>query len=219
VTRARRPLFLRIAPGLLLPPVDAAGFAAAQASTQLPRESDAQILPVCLFSAAREGSHYEADLTASSCPFHFEGYHSATYAHGELPSRIPAGVYSEAIDRNSYDIAEEGFRLLLPYNLSGGACKSDGSLVTPNTMNELFQHGYKPFGGDYYRPQRLEHLLDHWSRLVADGVWSVGSDGVEGTIERFREADTPAHWREYMIPPTWLAICPQQGDFPPLDRA
>ena len=205
LTRARRPQFRCIAPGLLLPPRDATEFAAAQPFTRLPRAPHA-IPPVCLFSTTR--GEREADLTDSSSPF-CNGFRARS-ADSPVPSRVPAGVYSESVERNAFDNAEEGFRLLLPYGLEGyvwdpsaGARKSDGSSVRRGEVADLFQHGYKPFGGDYYRPQRLERLLDCWGRLVDEGVWSVGSQGVEGTIDTFREADTAAHWRNYIISPTW----------------
>ena len=119
------------------------------------------------------------------------------------------------MERDSFDNAEEGFRLLLPFGLEGdvyalnekvtktrGARKSDGSFVRRGTGVELFQHGYKPFGGDYYCPQRLERLLEHWCWLVEEGVWEIWLDGVEGTVDRFREADKGG-WRDYVIPPSW----------------
>ncbi|KAI2465294.1 hypothetical protein F4781DRAFT_35967 [Annulohypoxylon bovei var. microspora] len=204
LTRARRPLFRYIAPGLLLPTADAREFAASQPFTRLPRDPQA-VPPVCLFPAER--GELEADLTRSSSPFcnNFR----ATSANSLVPSRVPAGIYSESVERNAFDNAEEGFRLLLPYGLEGdvgdasaGARKSDGSFVGAGTVAELFQHGYKPFGGDYYRPQRLERLFNHWRKLVDKGIWSVGSQRVEGTMDTFRQADT-AHWRDYVISPTW----------------
>ncbi|KAI0531833.1 hypothetical protein GGR58DRAFT_214510 [Xylaria digitata] len=204
LTRARRPRFRYIAPGLLLPPVDAQEFAATQPFTTLPRASCA-IPPICLFLAVV--GEREVDLTQPSNPFYIR--FRAESAESPVPSRIPAGVYSEPVERNAFDNTEEGFRLLLPYGLEGdvgnesvGARKSDGSFVRKGEVAELFQHGYKPFGGDYYRPQRLERLLDHWCKLVNEGVWSVGSQGVEGNIDTLREADT-TRWRDYVIPPTW----------------
>ncbi|TGJ88425.1 hypothetical protein E0Z10_g346 [Xylaria hypoxylon] len=204
LTRALRPQFRYIAPGLLLPPADAQEFAAAQPFTRLPRASCA-IPPVCLFPTVR--GEREVDLTGSANPFS-NGLRAGS-AEFPPPSRVPAGVYSEPVDRSAYDNAEEGFRLLLPYSLDGdvddesvGARKSDGSFVRDGEVAELFQHGYKPFGGDYYRPQRLERLFDHWCKLVSDGVWPVGRQGVEGSINTFREADT-TRWRDYVIPPTW----------------
>ncbi|KAI3318878.1 hypothetical protein HD806DRAFT_304778 [Xylariaceae sp. AK1471] len=204
LTRARRPQFRCIAPGLLLPPTAASEFTAAQPFTRLPRAPHA-IPPVCLFSTVR--GEREVDLTGSLSPF-CNGFRARS-ADPAVPSQVPAGVYSESVERNAFDNAEEGFRLLLPYGLEGdvgdasaGARKSDGSFVGRGKVAELFQHGYKPFGGDYYRAQRLECLLDHWRMLVDEGIWSVGPQGVEGTIDTFRKADT-AHWRDYFISPTW----------------
>ena len=233
LTRARRPTTFRsIAPGLLLPPTDAAEFVATQPFTKLPHTSDAIIPPVCLFSTAQTSP--QASLTTN--PFSTDGFYTGHDKDpstdgfytgpaptnttkdppppSTLPSSVPAGVYTEAVDRRNYDIAEEGFRLLLPYTLNdsggrdwhcdtttgnptGNARKSDGSFVGRGTSAELFQHGYKPFGGDYYRPQRLERLLELWWGLVVEGVWTVGETGVEGGVERFGEAGG------YVIPPSW----------------
>jgi hypothetical protein len=37
---------------------------------------------------------------------------------------------------------------------------------------------------------------------VVRGVWAVGADGVEGTIDTFRDADS-ARWADYVIPWSW----------------
>ncbi|KAF2972538.1 hypothetical protein GQX73_g895 [Xylaria multiplex] len=207
LTRARRPRFRYIAPGLLLPPIDAQEFAATQPFTTLPRASYT-IPPVYMFPAVAGGR--DVDLTQPSNPFYIRfRAKSAKSEKSTVPSRIPAGVYSEPVERNVLDNTEEGFRLLLPYGLDGdvgnesvGARKSDGSFVEKGAVAELFQHGYKPFGGDYYRPQRLERLFEHWCKLVNEGVWPVGPQGVEGNIDTFREADT-TRWGNYVISPTW----------------
>jgi hypothetical protein len=119
----------------------------------------------------------------------------------------PAGLYSESVRRSETDNAEEGFRLLLPFKLRPndphglGARKSDGCLVDDQSVAELFQHGFKPFGGEF-RAQRLESLLDRWRELVESGVWTVGEHGVAGSIDKFRDADWGA-WRDYWIAPDW----------------
>lgn len=203
LTRARRPHFRYIAPGLVLPPTDTSEFIAAQPFTELPHGRHS-IPPICLFPAT--GGEREVDISRSLNPF-CSGFHARS-ANSPVPSRVSAGVYSESIERNNYDNAEEGFRLLLPYGFEGdwnagiGARKSDGSLIPKGQTAELFQHGYKPFGGDYYRPQRLESLLDCWGKLVDQGIWSVGPHGVEGTLDTFKDADTP-RWKDYVIPPAW----------------
>ncbi|KAI8945495.1 hypothetical protein F4801DRAFT_124919 [Xylaria longipes] len=204
LTRARRPQFLYIAPGLILPPANAAEFTAAQAFTRLPHAPQV-IPPICLFPAA--SGEPEVNLTVSSNPF-CDVFRTGS-DNSPTPSWVSAGVYSESVDREVLGSAEEGFRLLLPYSfegdgwdVDGGARKSDGSIIEKGKVADLFQHGYKPFGGDYYRPQRLERLFDHWLKLIDRGVWSVGPHGVEGTIETFREADA-VRWKDYIIPPTW----------------
>ncbi|KAH8744310.1 hypothetical protein F5883DRAFT_590273 [Diaporthe sp. PMI_573] len=201
LSRARRPRFRHVAPGLSLPPACEREFASLQRFTTLPRSPQA-VPPVCLFASERP-----AHLEGSSSPFCDD--FKARSPDSLVPSSVPAGIYSESVNRTVFDNAEEGFRLLLPYGLrdgvwdeGAGARRSDGSVVGQGTVAELFQHGYKPFGGDYYRPQRLERLFDHWHKLVAEGIWSVGPQGVEGTIDTFKEADAE-RWRDYYIPPTW----------------
>ncbi|EFE39353.1 hypothetical protein TRV_05946 [Trichophyton verrucosum HKI 0517] len=203
LTRARRPLFHCIAPGLVLPAMDKAGFVAEQPYTSLPRSSSYSIPPVCLFPAAGE---HPVHLNSTTCPFTHD--FSASYTHSNIPPRVNAGVYSESVMRNSSDKAEEGFRLLLPFNFMErdweetglGARKSDGSLV--GNMGALFQHGYKPFGGGDWRPRRLECLFNCWRKLIDDDIWSVGPNGVNGTLDTFREADGE-RWRHYYISPSW----------------
>lgn len=207
LTRARRPRFYYIAPGLMLPPRDASEFAAIQPFTRIPHDKQG-IPPVCLFpSASRE---HEIDLTGLLCPWWDEFY--ATSVDPSVPPRGPAGVYSQSVVRSVADSSEEGFQLWLPYGLQGGegfgdaddvgARRSDGWFVDRGSVNQLFQHGYKPFGGDGHRSQRLERLFDCWYGLVEKGVWLVGPYGVRGTIDTFEEADTE-RWRDYYIPPTW----------------
>lgn len=205
LTRARRPQFRYIAPGLLLPPADSARFTAAQPFSVLPR-SEYTAPPVCLFPADT-GDHRPIQLTRTTTPFLLPDFYSRS-TETCTPSRVSAGLYTEAVERNGRDVAEEGFRLLLPFTFNGdwdksvGARKSDGSLVDRGRFSELFQHGYKPFGGDYYRSQRLERLLGCWRKLVEKGVWSVGADGVEGTIDTFKDAESD-RWEDYYIPATW----------------
>ncbi|KAK6820825.1 hypothetical protein PG987_015225 [Apiospora arundinis] len=205
LTRARRPRFRYIGPGIMLPSANAAEFAAVQAFTRLPRSPRA-VPPVCLFPADTGG---DTELTESS-RFHFVGF-SSSPPDPSVPTQAPAGIYSEPVDRTFNDIAEEGFRLLLPYALLGdgtmdddvGARLSDGSWIQGGEVADLFQHGYKPFGGETYRAQRLERLLDHWREMIEGGIWSVGPKGVVGTIDNFKQADNTDHWMEYRISPTW----------------
>lgn len=203
LTRARRPQFSCIAPGLVLPPTDASEFVAAQVFATLPRSKYA-VPPVCLFPAADQQLSVELTRTTSSFVLLQEFYSPSTDTH--TPPRVSAGLYTAAAMRNGLDEVEEGFRLLLPFmlnnNRSGHARRSDGELLNRGSNADLFQHGFKRFGGNYYRSQRLERLLGCWRKLVEDGVWSVGPEGVQGTIDTFRDAESDG-WRDYCIPPTW----------------
>lgn len=203
--RARRPQFRFIAPGLLLPPADSTRFVAAQPFSVLPR-SKYTAPPVCLFPADT-GDRRPIELTSKTTPFYTSDFYSRS-TRKCTPSRVSAGLYSQAVERNGPDVAEEGFQLLLPFTFNDdwdervGARKSDGSLIDRESFSDLFQHGYKPFGGDYHRSQRLERLLECWRKLVEKGVWSVGADGVEGTIDTFKDAESD-RWEDYYIPSTW----------------
>lgn len=97
--------------------------------------------------------------------------------------------------RTEYSTEEASFRLLLPFALrpdfrdKEGAILSDRRLITSGSFIELFPHGrFHPFGGER-RAQRLERLFNRWTELIESGVWSVGRDGVEGDIDKFRDAD------------------------------
>jgi hypothetical protein len=43
-------------------------------------------------------------------------------------------------------------------------------------------------------------ILESWAERVEMGDWQVDEDGVVGGIDKFKEADTEEHWREYFIP-------------------
>ncbi|EEA28855.1 hypothetical protein EYB25_000233 [Talaromyces marneffei] len=207
LTRVRTPGFKFIAPGLEVPH-DAAAFSARQKFTGLPRSpddtSEDQYIPAVLIFASAD--------SARTLPFNDELKSLFFRCDDPVPYRegdpIPVGLYSEPVDRTWGDIAEEGFRLVLPFHQqpgtgsNDGARHSDGSLIGRQTFTQLFQHGnYYPFGGEH-RAQRLERLLDRWRELVENGQWTVGREGVEGVIDTFKDADRGA-WRDYWIPPDW----------------
>ncbi|KAJ5374935.1 hypothetical protein N7517_006941 [Penicillium concentricum] len=113
---------------------------------------------------------------------------------------IPMGLYSESVRRCQYDSEEAGFRLLLPFQDHNGAKMSDGTTILPGSVSRLFQHGiFHPFGGER-QARRLERLIDRWIELVESGVWTVGRDGVEGTIDGFH---TDSAYMDYWIAPDW----------------
>lgn len=208
LTRIRTPHFKYIAPGLEVPH-DAAAFSARQRFTGIPRSpddaSEDQYIPAVLIFASADSTRTLSFNDELKSLFFRLGDDPVPYSERDA---IPVGLYSEPVDRTWGNIAEEGFRLVLPFHQqpgrgsNDGARHSDGSLIGRQTFTRLFQHGiYYPFGGEH-RAQRLERLLDRWRELVENGQWAVGRDGVEGIIDTFRDADRGA-WRDYWIPPGW----------------
>lgn len=209
LTRAKAPRFKLIAPGLEVPH-DAARFVAQQQFTgPRPSHDDEgnEIIPSVLIFAAADNSRivgFNKEIRRT--------FVSPNDQETNIPYKddhpILAGLYSERIRRGDGDIAEEGFRLLLPFGLRSdysedqyAARKSDGSFVDAASHTELFQFGFHPFGGEW-RAQRLEKLMDRWRELVESGIWRVGRDGVEGSIDVFADADRGA-WKDYWIEPEW----------------
>jgi hypothetical protein len=200
LTKVKTPRFELIAPGLEVPH-DKAAFAARQKFNQEGRGKD--VPSFLLFAASDSGR---------TVIFNEEIRRLFFGARNDVPLNeddpVPTGLYSETLNRFEYDAEESGFRLLLPFALrpnladEDGARRSDGTLVSPGSFTELFQHGvFRPFGGEH-RAQRLERLFDRWSELIESGVWTVGREGVEGEIDRFRDADNGA-WEDYWIAPYW----------------
>ncbi len=205
-TRARKPRFRMIAPGLEVPH-DPTAFANNQKFTVMDVRSEYGIIipPVLLFASSERAA---VNLAAPSQYVSFNPFlREFQDVRGNGP--VIAGLYSESVERFSVDNAEEGFRLLLPFRFRGsdseegrGAKKSDGNVVTEGSVAELFQHGFKPFGGEWWRAQRLESLFDHWRWLIEKDIWTVGDEGVQGDINLFRDSDTGSS-EEYRIEPSW----------------
>ncbi|KAI0851204.1 hypothetical protein F5Y00DRAFT_16984 [Daldinia vernicosa] len=202
----RRPRFDRIAPGLAIPH-NPTIFAANQRYTvmNISSKHGTIIPPVLIFASAEKRivSLISANSYVSFNPF-------CRAFSKDIPSdgqSILSGLYSESVERFSGDNAEEGFRLLLPFPLRAlgeehGARKSDMNLVEEKSVADLFQHGFKPFGGEWWRAQRLEMLFDAWTHLVESGVWKVGDNGIDGNIDMFKDADR-GQWADYRIDPSW----------------
>jgi len=65
------------------------------------------------------------------------------------------------------------------------------------TNDALYQHGQCPFMPEHL--PRLSTVLRQWTHMVNSGQWTVGSDGVEGGIDVWKEADTSEHYRKYRL--------------------
>lgn len=208
---ARRPRHIQqVAPGLSLPPPNATAFAAAQRFTNLPRRvrqwDDSWVggivPPVYILFSENGAQQVNTSNWKSSFQYYWNNGQRKIPDAIPFPSSIPPGVYSECIVRFRAQATEEGFRLPLPFALPG-ARYSDGDDIQSRDgkVDNLFQHGFKPLGGETHRTQRLERLFDHFTSLIERGVWSVGPHGVEGSIEVFKDA--MVHWEVYKIPSSW----------------
>ncbi|KAL8398683.1 hypothetical protein RB596_006006 [Gaeumannomyces avenae] len=206
---ARRPRHIRsIAPGILLPPADATAFAAAQPFTHLPRrvpqaygpERQGIVPPVYILFSEAGAPQVDIKDWKSLFRYYWDDGQRNVPNGIAFPSYVPAGVYTNCLVRSDLEATEEAFRFLLPFNLEG-ARLSCGHEIRDANMDQLFQHGYKPFGGDTHRPQRLQRLLEHWTDLVDRRVWNVGPLGVQGSLEVFKDATVNSV--DYTIPPSW----------------
>ena len=125
---------------------------------------------------------------------------------------IPSGLYIEPTDKNFNWQSGNQSPLLLPFSIgsNGFARGSNGVPFKcarfPGTEwpDQIYQEdlfsgysGYLPWDS---RSSYLHKVLESWAERVEMGDWQVDQDGVVGGIDKFKEADTGEHWREYFIP-------------------
>lgn len=207
-TRARRPAFTYIAPGLSVP--------TGQFSPQQPfygghgmhheeilDPATTAIKPILLFASSK--SFQLADRDEKEDPPFFDPY-------DRLPS-VPAGVYLLESDRQLEHAFEDAVKLVLPFAVGGNgfARLSDGLQIGDQRGSEdrscgdrytdLYQQGWNPVI-EMHRV-RLVKVLESWKGMIERGDWKVGASGVEGTIEAFNEADTEEGWQKIVIPVGW----------------
>ncbi|CDM30150.1 hypothetical protein DTO013E5_8168 [Penicillium roqueforti] len=125
---------------------------------------------------------------------------------------IPSGLYIEPTDKNLNWQSGNQSRLLLPFSIgSNGFARGSNGIPFKNARfpgterpDQLYQadlfsgySGYLPWDS---RSSYLHKVLESWAERVEMGDWQVDQDGVVGGIDKFKEADTGEHWREYFIP-------------------
>jgi hypothetical protein len=201
LSRARRPRFRYIAPGLQVP--------SSENPPQVPftpsqQNLENRIKPILLFPS-------EENITLemfSKSPFLWPYDHVKEYQ---------AGLYLDPCDRSSNHAWEDSCHILLPFEIgcNGFARTSDGdslghdhvdrTTVSPDikpkdTNSELYQPGYRPFTEAY--GVRLVSIFESWKQMVEEGDWEVNPDGVLDGIEKFKDADTEEHWWKFQIPLT-----------------
>lgn len=116
-----------------------------------------------------------------------------------------SGLYSWA----GY-LSGDAVRLVLPYPIGENGWVREGNDDQPTdeiredgvpdyrVQNDaLYQYGECPFFPDHL--PTLSVILNNWKRLIEEGKWQVGPDGVEGRIETFKDADTEELCASYRI--------------------
>ncbi|KAK6844433.1 hypothetical protein PG995_014543 [Apiospora arundinis] len=220
LTKARRPAFRHIAPGIQLPDVDSitrhqpfryVELEFPYKHSEYPGSPKVQF-PVLLF-ASSEGLTYNAPAVTN--------YYSFDRPPFERPwaqvRSYPAGLYFTMTDQGAPGF-EDGVKLVLPFGIGGrgwartadGAkfgeltedgIRTDAEIDGKDKFDSLFQLGYNPFVGAH--EVRLVQVLRAWVKLVESGHWKVGPDGVLGGMEKWRDADTRWHWKKYVVPMSW----------------
>ncbi|KAL2819551.1 hypothetical protein BDW59DRAFT_165004 [Aspergillus cavernicola] len=137
------------------------------------------------------------------------------YDRGFGLRNIAAGFYIHPVVEHWPLFWSNGCRLLLPFGIgsSGYARQSNGE---PFGVTDYIDKDPKPRDahGDLYQGGmtngitnfhlvQIDKVLNNWADQVERGDWEVDEDGVAGGIDKFREADTEAHWQKYWIPPSW----------------
>lgn len=70
-----------------------------------------------------------------------------------------------------------------------------------DTFSDVYQPGHQPL--TEMHAVRLISILQNWLEMVQRGDWEVDSDGVLGSIDEWRKADTEDSWGNFVIPITW----------------
>lgn len=193
---ARRPSFTYIAPGLEVPSSEwiRQMLAQARADGRLQQHAnsnnnyDSEPLPlfpgpkVTLYSSDfNDKEHRSGVVNDTSGLYGWPDYLSGDAVRLVLPS--PIGANGWVREGNDEFTTEEHRAEGVP----DGRVQNDA----------LYQYGWCPF-----LPRHLPTfsvILNNWKRLIEDGVWKVGPDGVEGGIETWKQADTEEHCLSYRI--------------------
>ncbi|KAJ9273635.1 hypothetical protein DTO212C5_269 [Paecilomyces variotii] len=193
--------FRYIAPGIRIPTVEE--FIAQPFNRNGQRNTFGQKMHVLLFQA--DNGELFSNQTVP-IPNTWLNYNGCT----DVP--ITTGLYLIG-DHRMNQAFENSCQLLLPFmfGANGWARLSDNEVMgmepiddepSPLDVNsELYQSGYNGFFGS--RQVQLHKVLTNWADRVKCGDWTVNEAGVEGGIEKFREADTEANWQKHWLPLTW----------------
>lgn len=203
LTRARRPSFTFIAPGLSLPTISTIAEQPFSQFIDTMSPHHFRCYPVRLFESSQTYTRPKRrpnEIVENIFGVSFD------------LSSYPAGLYFDVLDHadNQHD---DAVILVLPYAIgsNGFARKADGSHFgesfndgEPNSRDvydELYQTGRQPFIKHHH--VRLVQVLKSWIGMVERGDWKVDAQGISNDINEWKNADTAGGWEKYVIPAEW----------------
>lgn len=187
LSRARRPRFDNIAPGLRISSSQEFAdqpFIELQSSSGDASTED-EVPPILLFrNDTRVGSE---DL----------GFQYPYSGPDALAPDCQAGLWLDRCDRSFHTPYEDGCRLVLPIHFGAGHAKQS-DLAPVERPDELLQSGTNPFNERH--PVQLLAFLEMAMMNLQREYWSVDPHGVAGDINVWGDADTEERWLNYFVP-------------------
>jgi hypothetical protein len=189
LSKARRPNFTFVAPGISLLDPDTFG-----SDNVFPIITDEYYTKTTPPIRILEAKGYDNSADTANPPF---GLPYNKLRH------VPCGLYIPNAALTSDTVEEASARLVLPFRLGNNnyARKFDTSKFY-NAV-DLYQPGFNAFSGDWITCVRLMRVFDSWRQNVESGEWKVGPDGVMDDINKFKDADTEQGWERYYLAPDW----------------
>ena len=97
--------------------------------------------PASMPFPADSGDQRPIQLTRTNSPFLLADFYSIS-TDTYTPSRVSAGLYTTAVERNGLDTAEGGFRLSLPFTFNDGWGRSVGARRSGGELGKMFQNSF-----------------------------------------------------------------------------
>lgn len=107
----------------------------------------------------------------------------------KLPERFAHDFLWRA-RRPRFHMIAPGLEVLTISKFSDQPCRSH--------ISNLYQPVYQP--SEQQHEQSLVDVLESWRGIVERGDWQIDENGVAGSIDVWREADTEDKWERYVIP-------------------
>ncbi|KAK5713398.1 hypothetical protein LTR17_017579 [Elasticomyces elasticus] len=187
LSRAQRPRFQYIAPGLRAP--SASEFATQPFVDTNGDEGNEDEVPAILL--------FRGDAVVSTEELFWPGFRPQSSA-----VECPSGLYLNPCDRTYRYPQEDGCILILPFGFEAAAWKdalwAKKSDYSPaNKCDDLLQAGVNPYNDIH--PVQLQAFLENVYTNVESGYWVVDEHGVAGGIDKYKEAETEHGWSKYYV--------------------